>query len=98
MAKVKATAKGESRSPLLDEETARWGACLIKQMSLLKKALKQGENDKAQEYMKAIGAITQEDVKEEPELRCVGMLHARQVQPWSCHMMECALSYHALRR
>ena len=98
MAKVKATAKGESRSPLLDEETARWGACLIKQMSLLKKALKQGENDKAQEYMKTIGAITQEDVKEEHEIRCVGMLHAAQVQPWSCHMMECALSYHALRR
>ncbi len=48
--------------------------------------------------MKAIWAITQEDVKEEPELRYVGMLHAAQVQPWSCHMMECALSYHALRR
>jgi hypothetical protein len=58
MAKAKTDARG--RNPPLDDEVTRMGACLMRQMSLLKKVLKQGKNEQAQECMRTLEEIAQQ--------------------------------------
>jgi hypothetical protein len=91
-------AKCKSKGLLLDKELVRKGASLIEEAELLKKALQQGEGDQALELMRKIEAISREEAREECEIRCVGVLHAAVTQTWSCHMVECELPYHALRK
>jgi hypothetical protein len=74
----------------------KWSQRMLREAESLKRALPKGQNERVLEIIRGMRDVAQGEMQEEPEERCMGVLHVSTNQNWSCHMEECELPYHAL--